>query len=114
MPSACVFVSPVHSPACRSARPAISSTFPLTRSLSIKYPPQSCDLNRCPSPADELEDQCDHRQHQQQMNKSTHGVTAHYAQQPQDEQHYKDCPKHLSPTHRFKLAGTKPAANLED
>src|SRR5262249_21953407 len=46
-------------------------------------------LTRCPSAGNELEDQRDQRQHQQQVNESTHGVTTYNSQQPQHEQNYK-------------------------
>src|SRR5947209_1790697 len=50
--------------------------------------------NRSPSAGNKLEDQRDHCQHQQEVNKSSHGVAAHNTQQPQHQQNDKQSPKH--------------------
>jgi hypothetical protein len=46
-------------------------------------------LNRGPSASDQLEDQSNQSQHQQDVDKSTHGVAANHAQQPENKQNYK-------------------------
>jgi hypothetical protein len=53
-------------------------------------------LDNRSSSRDQLENQCDQSQHKQNVNKTTHGVTADYSQQPQNKQHYENCPKHNS------------------
>jgi len=50
----------------------------------------------------ELEDQSDQSQHKQNVNKTTHGVAANNTQQPQNKQHYEDCPKHMSSPLKFR------------
>jgi hypothetical protein len=43
---------------------------------------------------DQIDDQNDDSDHQENMNESAHGVGAHQSQKPQNEQNYKDSPKH--------------------
>jgi hypothetical protein len=51
-------------------------------------------LNIASSPADEIEDQNDHRDDQQNVNQTAGDVKAE-AKQPQNQENYKDCPKHI-------------------
>jgi len=55
----------------------------------------SISLNNGTTSANYVDQQHNQRDYQQNVNEPTNGVTANYAQQPQDQQYYKDCPKHL-------------------
>jgi hypothetical protein len=46
-------------------------------------------LDRGASAGDQLEYQCDQSQHQQYVDKSTHGVATDHSQQPENKQNYK-------------------------
>jgi hypothetical protein len=43
-----------------------------------------------------LDDEDYQCEHQQNVDESTHGVAADETQQPQDQEDYKDCPKHFN------------------
>jgi hypothetical protein len=64
--------------------------------------------------ANQLEHQRDNRQHQKNVNEPTQRVAADDAEQPQDEQNYKDCPKHfLTLTDVDSLLTSEPTALLK-
>jgi hypothetical protein len=46
-------------------------------------------LNCGASASNQLEYQCNHSQHQQYVDKSTHGVAADHSQQPENKQNHK-------------------------
>jgi hypothetical protein len=48
------------------------------------------------SAGNQLEYQSYQGQDEQQMNESTHGVAAHYPNQPQNKKNHKNCPKHVT------------------
>jgi hypothetical protein len=53
-------------------------------------------LQRSPT-ANQLDNQDDHRDHEQQMNVSAENVEADETQQPKNQQNNKDSPKHKKP-----------------
>jgi hypothetical protein len=54
----------------------------------------------CPSASHEIQDEHHQRHDQQQVNETAHGVARNESDQPQDQQNYKNRPKHF----RFLLA----------
>jgi hypothetical protein len=61
----------------------------------IQFFDQTLVLNGGSSAANELENQGDYRQNQQYVYEPAQRVAAYYSQQPEHEQNYKECPKHL-------------------
>jgi hypothetical protein len=48
-----------------------------------------------PASLKQADDQHDHRKDQQDVNETTERIRRDQTQQPQDQQNYKDCPKHI-------------------
>jgi hypothetical protein len=51
-------------------------------------------LDHRPSPGDQLDEKHNQCNDQQDVNEPTQRIAAHNAQQPQNQEDYKDCPKH--------------------
>src|SRR5207302_4209614 len=97
VPLSCCSVSPVHSPAWRCTRPATSFILPSILSLFfITVPGKNQRFGRQGTPlvfqsshhssaSQQLEDERDHCQHYQHVDKSAQRVAADYSNQPQDQ-----------------------------
>jgi hypothetical protein len=64
-------------------------------------------LNDGTTSSDYVNEQHDQRYHEQNVNEPTDCVTANNAKQPQYQQYYKDCPKHLFSSLLFTTLGYK-------
>jgi hypothetical protein len=53
--------------------------------------------SRDPPARDQADEDHDDGNHQKDMNESTHGGARHQTERPQNQEHYRNCPQHMSP-----------------
>jgi hypothetical protein len=78
-------------PRISAAQPKYGEATSRVASFSARFGERR--LNCTPS-SDQVNQQNDEREHQQQVDESTHRVTGYQTQQPKNQKNYEDCPQH--------------------